>query len=127
MRISLIILCVVLFAAAAGRYSAEASTQALDRKISKLELQKARQERSIQMLTAEVAMLETPARLQQLAEEMTDLAPPSSDRLLAGREFFLAFGSGPNSLNVLDDRANQGAPDFSPIGAKPGPIAAALD
>lgn len=94
MRLSLLILCLVLFAAAAGRYRAEAALQLTERRIAELDARRAEEARAIQMLRAEIAVLESPERLARLADEHTDLAPLPSDRLLSADEFLIAFGGG---------------------------------
>ncbi|MBI1394079.1 MAG: hypothetical protein GC152_15205 [Alphaproteobacteria bacterium] len=117
MRLSLFVLCLVLFAAAAGRYRAEASLQATERRISALEHRRAEEARAIQMLRAEIAVLESPERLARLADAHTDLAPPASDRLLSADDFLLAFGKPADEVDTDDELPTRRAPVGAPATA----------
>ncbi len=92
MRLSLFVLCVLLFAAAAGRYHAEAGLRAVEREIASLEARREASAREIQMLRAEIASLENPDRLADLAAAHTELRPLSSAQFLTADDFMIAFG-----------------------------------
>jgi hypothetical protein len=95
-RITWLILCAILAAAAAGRYRAEAEVRAMRQEIRDLELKKGEEERQIQVLRAEIAYLERPDRLARIVAE-TELRPLSSAQLLTAEDFLAAFGSGSSS------------------------------
>lgn len=86
-RITTIFLCLLLAAAAAGRYRAEVSVKEARSELKRLEISKLEELRSIQMLRAEVAYLENPDRLSKIAEAKTDLRPSARDQLLTARQF----------------------------------------
>ncbi len=86
-RIATIFLCMLLAAAAAGRYRAEVSVKETRAEIKRLEISKAQELESIQMLRAEVAYLENPNRLSKIAQAKTDLRPSVQDQLLNARQF----------------------------------------
>ncbi|WDI30387.1 hypothetical protein PUV54_10500 [Hyphococcus flavus] len=91
-RISTIFLCIILAAAAFGRYRAEVSVRELREEIDRIETSQVEEIRSIQMLRAEIAYLENPERLARIADTKTDLRPSTGDQLMGVREFALAFG-----------------------------------
>ncbi|MEO1013808.1 MAG: hypothetical protein AAFX08_01335 [Pseudomonadota bacterium] len=104
MRLSLIILCIVLFAAAAGRYRAEASLRAVEREVALLEAERVAKGRAIQMLRAEIASLENPDRLARLAQAHTTLEPLSSAQFLTADDFLLALGDpSPNDTAEIEN------------------------
>ena len=86
-RITTIFLCLLLAAAAAGRYRAEVSVKEARSELKRLEISKSEELRSIQMLRAEVAYLENPDRLSKIAEAKTDLRPSAREQLLTARQF----------------------------------------
>ena len=91
-RITTIFLCVLLAAAAFGRYRAEVSVRELRDDIEKIETSQLEELRAIQMLRAEIAYLENPDRLAKVAAAKTDLRPSSGDQLVNAREFAALFG-----------------------------------
>ena len=91
-RITTIFLCIVLAAAAFGRYRAEVSVRELREEIDEIETSQVEELRSIQMLRAEIAYLENPERLAKIAEMKTDLRPSDSEQLINAQEFAVAFG-----------------------------------
>ncbi len=91
-RITTIFLCLLLAAAAAGRYRAEVSVRETRMELEKLETSKLEEIRSIQMLRAEVAYLENPERLAKIAKAKTDLRPSERAQTLTAQEFAAAFG-----------------------------------
>lgn len=93
-RILTLSLCALFIAAAAGRYSAEERVRDTRREIAKLERERAEEERAIQTLRAEIAYLENPNRLAEIATEKTALRPPDSEQLLTAHGFALAMGAG---------------------------------
>ena len=91
-RITMILLCLLLAAAAAGRYQAEVSVREARRDIERLDAARVRELSSIQVLRAEVAYLENPDRLAKIASQVTDLQPLTGGQLMTADDFFLAFG-----------------------------------
>ncbi|MFQ5563153.1 MAG: hypothetical protein ACE5FO_06250 [Parvularculaceae bacterium] len=91
-RITMIFLCLLLAAAAAGRYKAEVSVRETHEEIRRLQQEKVQELRKIQTLRAELAYLESPERLAKIAEKKTDLKPLTGAQLLSGRQFAAAFG-----------------------------------
>ena len=91
-RITTIFLCVLLAAAAFGRYRAEVSVRELREDIEKIETGQAEELRSIQMLRAEIAYLENPERLAKAAASKTDLRPSEGKQLVNAREFAALLG-----------------------------------
>ena len=94
-RLSLMLLCLILAAAAAGRYRAEVAVRKTRQEISQLEAQKARANEDIALLRAEIAYLESPERLAQLATTMTALTPLTGAQFMTAREFVAAFSVEP--------------------------------
>lgn len=99
-RITTIFLCMLLAAAAFGRYRAEVSVRELHEDIERIESSQVEALRSIQMLRMEIAYLENPERLAKIAAAKTDLRPSNGDQLVNAREFAAAFG-------VEDDLADE--------------------
>jgi hypothetical protein len=95
MRLTLLLLCILLAAAAAGRYQAEAAVRQLRGELGRLESAKTEEFAKIQMLRAEVAYLEAPDRLAAIASDVTDLEPLSGAQLLTAEDFQIAFGGPP--------------------------------
>lgn len=91
-RITMILLCLLLAAAAAGRYQAEVSVRETRREIQELERAKAQELSEIQLLRAEIAYLENPDRLARIAAKVTDLEPLAGSQLMTADEFAVAFG-----------------------------------
>ncbi|GJL91532.1 cell division protein FtsL [Hyphococcus sp.] len=91
-RITTIFLCILLAAAAFGRYRAEVSVRELREDIERIETSQADELRSIQMLRAEIAFLENPERLAKVAAAKTDLRPSSGDQLVNAPEFASLIG-----------------------------------
>lgn len=92
-RIAMILLCLLLAAAAAGRYKAETSVRETRRTLEEIEKAKARELSEIQLLRAEIAFLENPERLKEVAEKVTDLEPLSAAQVMTAEEFRVAFGA----------------------------------
>lgn len=92
-RISTIFLCVLLAAAAVGRYRAEVSVKEARQELERLEMEEVDQRRAIQMLRAEIAYLENPERLARIAEAKTDLRPSQGMQTLSAGQFAAAFGA----------------------------------
>jgi len=91
-RVTTIFLCLLLAAAAAGRYRAEESVRDIRNELRQLEKSKAEEGRSIQMLRAEVAYLENPERLSKIAAAKTDLRPSQTSQIFNADDFIAAFG-----------------------------------
>lgn len=92
-RISTIFLCMLLAAAAFGRYRAEVSVKETRQEIERLDEAQQEARRAIQMLRAEIAYLENPERLARIAEAKTDLRPSDGLQTLSARQFAAAFGA----------------------------------
>jgi len=91
-RVTMILLCFLLAAAAAGRYQAEVSVRQVRRDIQDLDSARVREISQIQVLRAEIAYLESPERLAKIAAEVTDLEPLTGAQLMTADEFLVAFG-----------------------------------
>ncbi|MEM6413099.1 MAG: hypothetical protein AAF720_00380 [Pseudomonadota bacterium] len=94
-RFSTIFLCAVLFVAAAGRYKAETAVREVDKKIAQLKEEQKKELREFQILRTELALLESPDRLAELARAHTDLVPASGAQMMTAEDFLLAFGGHP--------------------------------
>ncbi len=94
LRITMLLLCLILAAAAAGRYKAEAAVRETRNELRQLEQTKSQELTRIQVLRAEVAYLESPERLAAIAEKMTDLEPLTGAQLMTADDFKVAFGDG---------------------------------
>jgi hypothetical protein len=90
-RATMILLCFLLLAAAAGRYKAEVSVREAREELENLDRAKADELSEVKMLRAEVAFLESPDRLAKIAARHTDLAPLTGAQLLTADEFLLAL------------------------------------
>lgn len=99
-RITTIFLCMLLAAAAAGRYRAEVSVKEARSELKRLEISKWEELRSIQILRAEVAYLENPDRLSKIAEAKTDLRPSARDQLLTVRQFAVIMNGAEDGAGV---------------------------
>lgn len=105
-RITMILLCFLLAAAAAGRYQAEVSVRQVRQEIDQLDSARARELSQIQVLRAEIAYLESPERLAKIAAQVTDLEPLTGAQLMTADEFLVAFGEAP----AISDAEQAGAP-----------------
>lgn len=94
MRLTMILLCFMLAAAAAGRYKAEAAVRETRLELQRLERARTIETSSIHALRAEVAYLESPERLAGVADAVTDLRPLSGAQLLTAEDFVADFGGG---------------------------------
>lgn len=94
LRLTMMLLCLLLAAAAAGRYQAEVSVREAKRQINAVESEKAKTLSEIQVLKAEIAYLEGPERLAALARRHTDLKPLSGAQLVTAEEFLAMTGAG---------------------------------
>lgn len=99
MRLTMILLCFLLAAAAAGRYKAEAAVRETRLELRRLEHAKTLETSSIQALRAEVAYLESPERLAGVADAVTDLKPLSGAQLLTAEDFVASFGGEPREAS----------------------------
>lgn len=99
-RITTIFLCMLLAAAAAGRYRAEVSVKEARSELKRLEISKWEELRSIQMLRAEVAYLENPDRLSKIAMAKTDLRPSAREQLLTARQFAVIMNGAEGEADV---------------------------
>lgn len=107
-RLTMLLLCLLLAAAAAGRYQAEVAVRDARQSIRTLGAEKASEMQQIQMLRAEIAYLENPERLATLARKLTDLRPLSADQLMTADDFRLAFA--PEGGAVVADPASEQHP-----------------
>ena len=95
-RITMVLLCLMLAAAAAGRYQAEVRVKQLREEINAIERAKVQEATEIQLLRAEIAYLESPERLAAIAGKVTALEPMSGRQLMTADDFIVAFGGGDN-------------------------------
>jgi hypothetical protein len=95
LRLTMILLCLMLAAAAAGRYQAEAAVRETRAELRRLDHEKSAELTKIKVLRAEIAYLESPDRLAAIAEKMTDLKPLSGAQLLSAQDFEVAFNEAP--------------------------------
>ena len=94
LKFSLLLLCLIVTAAAAGRYKADAAVREMRGELRQLDGAKADEISKIQVLRAEVALLESPENLAAIASKMTNLEPLTGAQLLTAEDFVLAFGEG---------------------------------
>ncbi len=94
LRFTMLLLCLILAAAAAGRYKAEAAVREMRGELRQLDSARTNELSKIQALRAEVAYLESPERLSTIATKMTSLEPLTGAQLLTAEDFELAFGDG---------------------------------
>lgn len=93
MRLTTLILCLILAAAAAGRYKAETSVRDARSELRALDRQKAEELSAIQVLRTEVAFLERPERLAGIAGSVSVLGPLSGAQLMTAEDFEIAFAA----------------------------------
>jgi hypothetical protein len=93
MRLTTFLLCIILAAAAAGRYKAEVAVRDTKNEIRALDRQKTEELSSIQVLRTEVAFLERPERLAEIAGGVSSLAPLSGAQLMTAEDFEIAFAA----------------------------------
>ncbi|MEQ1931590.1 MAG: hypothetical protein ABL957_13825, partial [Parvularculaceae bacterium] len=105
-RATMILLCLLLLAAAAGRYKAEVSVREAREELKELEDAKMQELSGIQVLRAEVAYLESPDRLARIAARHTDLAPLAGSQLMTADEFLLALGESAEGAPTEDAPAH---------------------
>lgn len=91
MRFTTFLLCLILAAAAAGRYKAEIAVRDAKSELRALDRQKTEELSSIQVLRAEVAFLERPERLAEIAQSVTALEPLTGAQLATAEDLELAF------------------------------------
>ena len=72
-RITTLFLCLLLAAAAAGRYRAEESVSDLKKELQRTNISILEEAQNIKILRAEVAYLESPGRLAKIAVKETNL------------------------------------------------------
>ncbi len=93
MRFTTFLLCLILAAAAAGRYKAEVAVRDAKSEVRALDRQKAEELSGIQVLRAEVAYLERPERLAEIAQSVTGLEPLTGAQLMTAEDLELAFAA----------------------------------
>lgn len=86
-RLSTLFFCLLLAAAAVGRYKAEANVRADRAEIEAIEMQILEEEQRISELRLEVEVLESGPRLKQLAAGRLDLSPMRSTQLADAEQF----------------------------------------
>lgn len=124
LRIATLLLCILLTAAAAGRYQAEVSVREAREEIKKLEQEKIDEARRIQVLRAELAWLESPDRLAKIAREKTELEPLTGKQLISSAQFVSALSStAPNALhfNVPNTQVSQNTVSQSKVSDQTNP------
>ncbi len=101
LRIATLLLCILLAAAAAGRYRAEVSVREARDEINRLQVEKEDETRRIQVLRAELAWLESPERLAKIAKEQTQLVPVSGRQIIGSAEFISVFSNEKADVQAL--------------------------
>lgn len=101
MIIRFILLMLVMILIAFGRYKAENHVQAIRIEIDDLEARKQTAAQDIMLMRAEIAYLESPARLASIAGSVTELKPLAGRQLITADEFLVAFGNGQASEGVM--------------------------
>ncbi len=104
MRLTMILLCFLLAAAAAGRYKAEAAVRESRIELRRLDRAKAQEVSAIQALRAEVAYLESPERLAGVADAVTNLKPLTGAQLMTAEDFVAAFGAADGEAMISSDK-----------------------
>lgn len=104
-RITMIFLCFILAAAAAGRYQAEVRVKEKNEQLRTLDRLKMKEIAEIKLLRAEIAYLESPNRLAVIAEKATTLKPLTGAQLLTADDFAVAFGA-PTQQEQADQKDN---------------------
>lgn len=99
-RLTMLLLCLLLAGAAAGRYQAEIAVRQSKKEIESLKAERASELRQIQTLRADIAYLESPGRLAALAAKLTDLKPLAADQLMSAADFHVAFRETPAAPSV---------------------------
>ena len=107
-RFSTIFFCLILAAAAVGRYRAEAGVRAERDNISRIEQQIDRQRAKISKLQLEVEVLESPKRLTELGATRDGLRPIQPRQVLTAEKFAALMGeenthSGEGSEHFIAD------------------------
>ncbi len=123
-RVTMIFLCLILAAAAAGRYQAEVRVRQAREALAEIEAAKAREEEQIRLLRAEIAYLEGPERLSLIAEKVTELKPLTGAQLMTAEDFSLAFGESAGGSPAKPGRGAPPAPEPIAV-ASAAPAAAA--
>ncbi len=91
-RISTIFFCLLLAAAAVGRYRAEASVRAERAEIDQIEQGIKQEQARISKLQLEVEVLESPKRLAQLGAANKNLQPIQPHQVLTAEKFAALMG-----------------------------------
>ena len=92
-RVAMILLCLLLAGAAAGRYQAEVSVRETREEIEAMRKAKTEELSEIQLLRAEIAYLENPDRLALIAARVTELEPLTGAQLFTADELIAALGA----------------------------------
>lgn len=106
LRISTLFFCLLLAAAAVGRYKAEANVRADKAEIRSIESQIAAEEQKISELKLQVEVLESGPRLAQLASHRLDLVPARSAQLADARKFAMLIEAGDAATIAPRSRGN---------------------
>ena len=86
-RFTMLFLCILVAAAAFGRYRAEVSVREVKAEASSLDRQARQLEADIMVLRAEIAYLESPERLKKIADATTNLEPLAGHQLVSASSF----------------------------------------
>lgn len=104
-RFTMLFLCMLVAAAAFGRYRAEVSVRDVKAEASRLD-QKGRQlETDIKILRAEIAYLESPDRLRKIANATTELEPLAGHQLVSASSFLSVVSPAATSQMPLEEEA----------------------
>ena len=103
-RFTMLFLCMLLAAAAFGRYRAEVSVRDVRAEMSSQERERRQLETDIKILRAEIAYLENPNRLKKIAAATTDLQPLVGNQLVSATGFLsIVSPDVASKLPVLED------------------------
>lgn len=90
-RTTMLFLCVLLAAAAFGRYRAEVTVRDVRAQTEQLKREEAQLKNDVKLLRAEIAYLESPDRLRLVADLATDLEPAIGSQLLSANTFLVTI------------------------------------
>ncbi|MEM9706332.1 MAG: hypothetical protein AAF850_09690 [Pseudomonadota bacterium] len=98
-RLFLIIVC--LASVAFARYQTEARVTDARERIAKIDRQQTEERRQIQLLRTDIAHLERPERLMEIANSLTTLRPTEGVQIISAADFAEALGDdAPAPMNV---------------------------
>ena len=121
-RATMFFLCLVLAAAAFGRYKAEVAVREERVEIRDLDQRRAAAEAEIQVLRAEIAYLESPERLKKIADVATDLEPLAGDQILSATDFLELISSEGVVMSEAEDEEDADDIEYAIAAAEFGAV-----